>query len=280
MKTSARKRRLSPRLTLTDRDRSILVAVERFRLLTREQLQSIVNWNCTSKINLRLLDRRFMPVRYGMAPAVYVLGPDGVLEVSRLTGANADRLGRNRSEDRYLSDRLLSHALSLNDFAALLYSGLRRSDDADWQEWLNERELMQKCHIPGEIEGAELKPDGFVRYRLGRFLFNAFIELDTGSEPTSRLQRKLDTYWEFKDSGRFGEAFRQQGFRVLIVTLSANRAINLASKLQTPGDIRIFIGSLSDLAKDVLFGPHWFQPGSADHVCLHSPPTNSEGRKP
>lgn len=288
MKASARKRRPAPRLVLTDRDRRILTAVERFRLLTREQLQKVVGWDCTSKINARLrllfdarlLERRFMPVRHGMAPAIYLLGPDGVAEVAKMIGVDAERLERNRREDRYSSDRLLSHALSLNDFAVLLYARLRSAADAEWQTWLNERDLIPQCHIPGAVEGAELKPDGFVRYRLGRYVFNAFLELDTGSEPAGRLQRKLDSYWEFKDTGRYTAAFRQQGFRVIIVTLSDKRTASLAARLQAPGDLKVFIGSLPALTGDVLFGSYWLRPGSTDRIGLHPSTILSEEHRP
>ena len=110
-------------LFLQPRDEVIMTFVAEFRLLSREQIQKLLDFPCITRVNIRLkklyddgyLSRLFLPTITGTPKILYYLGPQGVPIVSDSLSIDPLLLERER---KHLQDRkvlFLNHQLFLND---------------------------------------------------------------------------------------------------------------------------------------------------------------------
>jgi hypothetical protein len=271
------KRSKSPKVVITERDLELFTAVFRHGVMTRTNIQDYFGWDCVSDVNRRLrklfdagyLDRRFLPRTFGPTPAVYLIGNEGAKLLVESTKIAANTINRRRYRFRNMSDNLLPHELLITDFACLLKSTFRRYPGCGLQNWKSDEEIVGLCNV---IEGGadiELKPDAYGSYNLHKTLFNFFLEADLGTEPISRLLKKVELYRSFKGSGVFNRAFDRQAFRLFIVTNSDTRARNISRSLPIVSDLRIFISCMEAIRVDPIFAPVWFMAGDSTARPLH-----------
>ena len=78
------------RFVLQERDKRILTALYDYRFLTNEQVQSLLNFGCLTRVNIRLrklydnqyLSRNFLANPFGKAKVVHIVGSEAVNVVS------------------------------------------------------------------------------------------------------------------------------------------------------------------------------------------------------
>src|SRR5205823_3787973 len=139
---------------LTDRDRRIVAAVARHRVLTADQLAEMF-FDSQKRALVRLLDLhrlgvldRFQPHRpsWGSHPYHYVLGPQGAAILAAEAGEDPDRAARRWRAERTLAlgrTQRLAHLVGINAFYAGLVGYARRHPDARVLAWLTETECAR-----------------------------------------------------------------------------------------------------------------------------------------
>jgi hypothetical protein len=135
-------------------------------------------------------------------------------------------------------------------------------------------------------------PDGFLRVfeensAQKNGLYDAFLEVDRGSEELKTLVDKATSYWLHYQSGAYAERHGHAGarhkdfpFRVLFVLGSAERLNNFAERLlqkNRDGATQGWLATLRDLLADPL-GPIWIRP--LDYLnAVEGTPFNPIGKK-
>ena len=271
------KRSNSPKVVITERDLELFTVVYRHGVMTRTNIQDYFGWDCVSDVNRRLrklfdagyLDRRFLPRTFGPTPAVYLIGNEGAKLLVESNKIAANTINRLRYRFRNMSDNLLPHELLITDFACLLKSSFRRYPVCGLQDWRSDEEIVGRCNV---IEGGadiELKPDAYGSYNLHKTLFNFFLEADLGTEPISRILKKVELYRSFKASGLFNKAFNRRAFRLFIVTNSGTRTRNISQAIPVADDLKIYVANIEAIRIDPLFAPVWLMAGDSTAQALH-----------
>ena len=198
---AADEQRLALARRLTDRDRQILRAVARHRVLTSDQLAEIFfDTRRRAQVRLVALHRlglldRFQPFRdQGGISYHYVLGPLGAAVRAAEEGEDPDRAARRWKADRTLAisqSQRLAHLVGVNDVYAALVGTARRRTDAELVDWLTEPECARWS------EGI-VRPDAFGHWREAGRDVEFFLEFDRGTEALGRLVDKLPAYERFE----------------------------------------------------------------------------------
>lgn len=277
MRANPSRRQTAPHLVVTDRDRELINLLERHLLLTREQLQLLLDWPCVTRINRRLrqlfdaglVDRRFMPVQSGSAPAIYYLGREGVRHLASINKGDSDTLLRRRRRIQRMPNSTLVHDLGISDFAASFIRHCLKTPGGEWISWLNESAFLNVCQTAKVPLAVMPRPDGYGRYAINRLLYHFCLELDTGSESLRRMRRKLELYHLAQSSGYFQKLFTLSRLTVLIVTTSSRRAASLTARLPQSPLLRVLVGTLSEVTQNPLLGSVWNMPGQQTTTSLH-----------
>ncbi len=261
---------------ITDRDRRMVQAAASYGLVARKQFQHAESWPCTSDVNRRLkkltdarvLSRRFQPVTEGSAPALYFLGPVGIQLLAEGNEIETQKLGRVRRYFATIDPRFLAHTLATTDFGVEFTLSLKahKGRVLDWQ---NERTLVDQCSRPEDATDMALRPDAYISYQVGQLTFNAFIEMDMGTESYHRIRKKIDLYKTFRYSGLMKSNFDRDFFRLLIVTSSEGRTLKIQRLVSEDPGFKIFVAKSEDINKTLLTSRSWFRPGTSTPVALH-----------
>lgn len=187
---------------LTDRDRRIVRAIARHRVLTSVQLtemffdsQKPALARLLGLYRLGVLDR-FQPHRgsWGSHPFHYVLGPLGAAVLASEAGEDPDRAARRWKADRTVAlghTQRLAHLVGVNGFLSSLVGHSRRHENSDLVAWLTEAECARWS------EGI-VRPDAFGEWREDGSAVEFFLEYDRGTETLARLVDKLPGYERFE----------------------------------------------------------------------------------
>lgn len=187
---------------LTDRDRTVLRSVERFRVLTTPQLARLL-FDSHKRASARLLDLRamrlldrFRPYRegWGSHPWHWVLGPMGAAFLAGERGEDADKARRRwRGEYTlaYSNSQRLGHLVGINEFHVCLAAHARRHE-ARLLDWLTEPECA--AWTDGIV-----RPDGWGMWQEDGEPVEFFLEYDRGTETLRRLVDKLEGYEKMED---------------------------------------------------------------------------------
>lgn len=251
---------------LTVRDREVVTEIERLRLVTGGQLTRLFfvaspgaasgARSCRKQLSrlsqlglVEALPRPVGGVRGGSRGTIWRVTSEG----RRLNAwRRGEPLPGRRS--RYLAGSgHQRHTLAL----AELYVQLREADRAGSLELL-EHQAEPACwrsFVASYAGGAQLKPDAFVRVGIGEWEQLAFVELDRGTEGSSALQRKVETYLAYERSGH--EQQRHGVFPQVVWLATAERRQAqlrqvLAAHTTTP-EVSFVVGVAAD-AVHVLVG--------------------------
>jgi hypothetical protein len=196
---------------LSVRDREVVQATARLRLVSGKQLKRLFFFEgerpqTSARLARRALarlvaagmlgrlERRVGGVRAGSAGYVYALGPAGQRLVRLWRGDDG------RSRPSYEPGGLfVRHVLGVSES----YVQLREAEAAGTLELLT-FEAEPACWRPFTGPGGGrvvLKPDAFVRLGLGAYEDRYFLEIDCGSEGRGALVRKFQTYLSYYRSG-------------------------------------------------------------------------------
>ncbi|MCC6176052.1 MAG: replication-relaxation family protein [Chloroflexi bacterium] len=135
-----------------------------------------------------------------------------VVEVEGLAGGGpAEPIGGRQSLVKNLTHTLGANAV----FTHLCSSDGRsvaRGGDDDLVLWDG----------PGACGRGRVRPDGHGLYRRGGELFHFFLEYDRGTSGVRPLMRKLNTYYEYLETGRFRRDYPY--FPIVSVVTTSNAA--------------------------------------------------------
>lgn len=280
-------------LLLTQRDLDILAAVESHRLLTSYHLQALIDGS-VQQILRRLqmlyhagyLDRirpRFVQGG-GSARMVYAitnrairaLQDRGVLESSSRTDWNA----KNRS----LHDLSIRHRLLVSHARAVVELACRRAG-CQLLCWKEGAALFDRVEValPEGYAPVPVAPDAFFALQDAKGRMNFFLEADRGTMTIGRFVRKLQAYAAYFRGGRHKDKFSIRYFRVLTVTSTPARALNLVSAASRLDELqalsRMFLFShqeqLSLAAPDSVLSTVWTEPAGQRVALVQDPFPNS-----
>ncbi len=195
---------------LTPRDRYILGLLARHRVLTTDHIQaaafdSVVaaRHRMATLHNLEVVARfRPRPVR-GSAPWHYVLDALGarLLAEDECAQRRAARMRRDRQLAIQHSSHL-DHLIAVNGFFTALLGEARASQGhAELRRWLNEAASADWVadHLSLEFgyeawKSSLVRPDGMGTWREDQRVVRFLVEIDTGTEPLTRIREKLARY--------------------------------------------------------------------------------------
>jgi hypothetical protein len=185
---------------LTERDRNIAKDCFEFRVLTTSQIMRLHfkgSRTASARLDvlyrLRALDRfrPSVPMGEGTAPYHWTLDEGGALIVAAHLGRDRAELGwRHSVAASIATSQNLAHHVEVNEFFTRLAIEANAAGGA-LSEWYGER----TCH---HVFSGKVVPDGWGVLSLpGRGPLHFLLELDRGSEPSSRLRKKAEDYERF-----------------------------------------------------------------------------------
>jgi hypothetical protein len=189
---------------LSERDVAILESLAIIRFATTRQLQRLHVYDGTplgnarvaARILKRLADQHIlirMPrqvggVRAGSASIVFTLARPAIALLNQGTGTV-----RTPTLPGY---QYMAHALSVTE----LYVGLK---ELECLGTLAVKTFQVEPKRLVTYSGRKLlRPDAYIRVRMGGFVYYWFIEMDLSTERRPQLKRKLDAYIKYWESGR------------------------------------------------------------------------------
>src|SRR3990170_3343714 len=257
----------------TPRDLDILVAVYRFRFLTRQLVELAFfsredgDFDRRSSLAARRLQvlyeagyvqRLVMPVLpgTGRSPAVYALSSRGADAVAAHLGVDRGEVDwtpkHNRATAFFMEHTLAIARLWASLEAALLDTDLRVAN------WMSEAQLRRwdKRVFDREVHRwVPVRPDGYFRlWRSRRSSLPCFVEVDMGTETNGRFVQKMRGYQVYRREERRGKSGIAD-FRLLVVTSGVRRLENLrrVSSKAVDQDFCLF-ATLNDLHPSRVLG--------------------------
>ncbi|MCY9787117.1 replication-relaxation family protein [Nocardiopsis sp. EMB25] len=219
-------RRLVPRIT--SRDHAILADLHEHNVMTTHQIHRLhfpercdrVVRHRMSRLHQYELVDRFRPYSpRGRSPDHWVLSRLGGALVAAHRGGEAepqDPAVRSDAIALLAHSRQLGHKIGLVDCLVAFTTAARTTTSAQLVCWYGERESARRW-------GRHIRPDAYVQWGQDGTTLHAFVEYDTGSEPLTKVRRKLPGYaWLAGESGLPSI--------VLFAVHSAARENNLAVK--------------------------------------------------
>jgi DNA-binding PadR family transcriptional regulator len=234
---------------LTSRDLDIMDLVESFRLVTSEQIQTLIQGSGQGVLrrlqklfHAGYVDRLQPKTAYGSGSAkmVYAITNKGVRALHE-EGRIKDRSTTDwNAQNRSLHDFSIRHTLLVSEIRAALTAACRRNPDLKLLYWREGRDLYDSVEVTLADGYAHIPvaPDAFfgLEDRKGRMHF--FLEADRGTMTTKRFVRKLKAYAAYHRQRKQQEKFGIRFFRVLTVTTGPARTQNLVSAGGAEDDVR------------------------------------------
>ena len=192
--------------SLTARDVAILMALDQYRYLDRQQLEELFFLGPrSSQLRLRFLAQSGLLVAWRVRrqpgriprPSVFLLSWRGARVLAQLAGASPDPFVKRAEHARNRAFHVL-HDIEANAFFVALAAASRSLRHQGLYHWVGERgcwAAYAEAHELGPI------PDGWGRYLLpeGEVIF--FLEWDRGTLKRARLRSKA-TYYRTYFRGR------------------------------------------------------------------------------
>jgi len=268
----------SGRISLQPRDREIMVAVYSFRMLSREQIETIFGFRCTRRANSRLrklydhqyLSRLFLPTVCGSSKAVYYLGPRGVSIVAEELGLDLKVIKRKRKTISKLRKLFLPHSLELNDIRISFSLGLANHPETNLELWINDNDCKQEYRAAGQgkDETKRFRPDGYFRFWYQRKLYGFFLEHDRLTMTVGRFAEKVKTYIDFDVSGYYKQRFGMEYLHVLVITKTRERLNNLKGAVENITHEHFWFTTIEQVTPNTVFSPIWQHAGRQEFLPL------------
>jgi hypothetical protein len=245
---------------LTDRDLQICLHLFEHRVLTTEQISEL-HFSALRRARRRLLRltqlgvlERFRPRREtGSHPLHYILGEVGLAVVAAYRGVEEKELGIRQDRLRGLAySPRLPHLVQVNGFFSRLGYECRRRAESRLTEWWGEARCAANW-------GGFVRPDGLGAVSAQKRTLRFFLEVDRGTENSSRLERKLVGY-------RRVAGFPDAPDVLLFVFHSGRREAEARKVLSDPG---MPVATTTEvMATDDPLGPIWLRLRGERRVTL------------
>ncbi len=255
-------------VVLQPRDEMIMSLVREFRFLGREQLQRLLDFPCTTRINIRLkklydhgyLSRLLLPTVAGKPKAMYFLGPSGVLILAESLGLDPVLMEKERKRLWERKALFLNHQFFLNDVRIALSLVIKNNPTIALEQWIKEKDcLIEFLGNQGKVTA--LRPDACFCLAHSGKLYSFFVEVDCSTMTNSRLRAKAKAYLDYARSGRSQLDFGFQYFRVLIITKTHARLANLKTSIEELTDRLFFFSTRDSVCQDPILGRIWQRAG-------------------
>lgn len=270
-------------MRLTERDIAIVIDVYKHRVLSSHQIEAKFfpsskkgrhtrRSACQRRLQL-LFHHGFLAripqsiiLGEGRSPIVYALDSAGADLVAAEIGV--DRADLNwKPKDNGIGNLFLEHSLAINDMRVAL-TLLARQRGWKILNWIGDSTFKSKSFkdkVPFRMTGARVVrsyPDGYLRIRLNQEkLAHFFLEIDRGTMSNSRWQGKVEAYLNFRAAGLSEKHYNTQNFRVLTITTSQSRMVNLKRATEAAtGDIFFWFSTNDNVSiwrPETLLQPVW-----------------------
>jgi hypothetical protein len=165
----------------------------------------------------------------------------------------------------------LEHILAVNEFKVNLVLALRDKDDAKLLFFKHEWEDLKDrvSDLRGKRPYLPVTPDAFfgIETERGRAYF--FLEADRGTQTLKRFREKIIAYRQYWKEGKYQEKYGFKNFRVLTVTTSKKRLLNLLSSAEKEGAKTMFLFTTEDcITSNLLSSPIWHTPANRKPISL------------
>lgn len=283
-------------LRLTERDRAVVDALDRYRALTAAQIAALffgrketaqggsVSSRCQYRLKLLFQHgyvwRDAPPAKpsEGRRPLVYCLDRRGV---AWLTQTNPERVQKTRWRGRHnlVSWPFLAHLLATNEVRVAVELAARQQG-IGLDAWQDERRLRSTLvGQPGFAPKAALIPDGYFRLVDRGFRYHQFLEVDRATETVGYAEdrsrhktfaRKIQAYLAYYGSGQYAKHYGTRALRVLTVTTSPTRLRHLkAVTARVGGGSQFWFATLQQISQaSVLTQPIWEVAGTEGRYPL------------
>ena len=267
-------------LELQPRDHEIVAAVHEFGFLARDQIQQLFGFNCTTRANIRLrklfdhgyLVRRFLPTALGSSKAVYFLGPQGIRLISEKRGIDPPVIKKRQKSCLGKKELFLDHDLMVNEVRISFRRAFDNQQDLRMDRWIDPIGCLQKYTVFNPKLNRECKvifrPDGYLRYFHNGKLFGCFLEVDRSTMSNARFQAKVKVYLDYAQSGLYQQRYGLKFFRVLVVTKTNERLINLKSATEKLTDKIFWFTTADKLTANGVFDEIWEKPAKPGTFSL------------
>jgi hypothetical protein len=276
-----------PLMVLTERDKRVIEAVYRYRVLTQIQITKLFFTRPnTAQRRLSLLfdheflSRDFLPVRGGImtSPILYSLGKQGARVLTQELGYTNIQI---KSETKRTGQEFLEHLLAVNEFRITVTLACEQFG-FPIHTWLGQHDMRanpDKVTIQNKNEGTTqqaLIPDSYFVIQVPQGTENKkayfFLEYDRGTEPLDTLKQKVRMYSTYIESGGYENRYGTKAVRILMVAQGKQRVRNLKKLTETiQPSTRFWFAALPDLKPENVFTePIWYVAGREEQVALIS----------
>lgn len=256
-------------IVLQPRDEMIMLLVAEFRILSREQLQDLLDFRCITRINIRLkklsdhgyLSRLLLPTISGKPKALYFLGPQGISIVSKNLGTDPLLLEKDRKHLQGRKYLFLNHQLFLNEVRIAFSLAIKSQPLMAMERWIKEGDCLIELPKNNQRKLTALRPDGCLCLTCQGKLYSFFLEVDCSTMTNSRLRAKASAYLDYARSGRSSQDLGFNYFRVLIITKTQGRLSNLKSTIEATTDRLFYFASRDQMNESSILGRIWQRAG-------------------
>lgn len=271
-----------PPMILTERDKRIVEAVYQCRVLRQDQIHSLFFGASKAASQRRLallyhhgfLTRVFLTVRasYMLSPALYMLDRRGA-ELLRSELGYDGITWTSKSQD--VGQPFLEHTLAINDVRVAITIACRAQDYTllDWRSEADLKGSYDRVTIQsrsGSKELVSLIPDSFFVVQTPKGKAPFFLEVDRGTETTSRFQDKIRAYQAYVQSGAYEKRYGYKSVRVLTVAFSQKRLESLKTVTgEVGGKERYWFALHGEITPQSVFNePLWVSGGNTERMRL------------
>lgn len=254
-------KRAKNRFLLQERDKEILLALYHYRFLTNNQIQSLLDFGCLTRINVRLrklfdnkyLARRFLNNPYGRAKILHFLGPEGVETVSEKLGIDSLIIRRKQRQILKMKDSSLNHYLLINNFRLAFVLVSRSNPEIKIENWKTQKEIYLKIE-------RNFYPDAYFSYRYQNEIFNLFLEIDHPLKSRKRFQQKIERYLKYGLEGYFQRQFGSRFFKVLIISPNQSKLKRVSRIVERITEKMFWLTTWEMITPEKILTPIWSSP--------------------
>ena len=269
-------------MQLTERDRAIVAAVAEYRILRRDQIQSLFFPSARTSIRAlaRLYHHRYLArlrpyVEWGRgdSPTIYTLDKDGIALLSG-SASTTSRHPWHKAPGRYF----LAHTLALNDVRIAVTLAAAQHGIV-LERWIGEDEFrrqpdMLTCEVPGKGRVTRaIRPDAACVLKQPHYTSRLLVEIDMATEDNRRFVReKVRPGVAYLASEAYKQRFGFQSGRWLVITTSAQRLHNMkrATEAAVGRAAAVFYFTTFSQVRvaTILTTPIWWRGGEARPCAL------------
>ena len=184
---------------------------------------------------VRLLERGYLTrFVFPGRKHIYAIGKEAIPTLVEQGIAPPETLtARLRTSE--LKELFIKHAAMIADVHTALMLATAASSHIQLVAWKEGQELYDSVTVQEKNQRRKLpiRPDAFFALRDTDRLpekdtLSFFLEADRSTTTHARFMEKVTAYWNYLDQGLFTKRYNRRFFRVVTVTLTEERAANLA----------------------------------------------------